>query len=205
MNNNELTANIVEIKIDEPPVQVTYPQVQGLKDKDVQEEINRLIREQVNTLMVEQGVREELLEMTGNYRITLNKKGLLSIRFENFSFIKFAAHPSTAVKSLTIDLKTGKKYDIVDFFEIGDSYRLIIRNIINREIKERGIQLIVDFKGISDNQNYYLTNNSVVIYYQEAELAARVWGILEFPIPFTYLRNVIDKDGPLAGLAGSNA
>jgi hypothetical protein len=209
----KLMASVVEGKVGEPPIQVAFPEVvslfpldEAVKFKSVPERVNILIRQLVEGMMLQQGWgQDNLLEMIGTFRVTLNKKGILSIRFENFSMLEMQAHPSTIVRGLTVDLKTGKAQQLSDFFKINSGYRLIISEEIKRQIKARGIELISDFNRINDDQEFYLTDKALVIFFQEGTLAPRVWGMLEFPIPYTLLANVINQEGLLARLQGGRS
>ncbi len=202
MKNDNFSAKIIERIIEDPPVKKFFPEIK-LKNVEVQDKVNRLIKRKINRMFVEQGGRNEnLLEMKSDYKITLNKNGIISIRFENFSFIEQQAHPSTVVRSLTADLEDATVYSIANFFKPGSGYRVDLRDIVNRQAKQREAPLISKVI-ISDDQDYYLTNNYLVLYFQEAEIAARVWGILEFPITIRFLRNVIDERGPLGRLVNS--
>ncbi|MGF7183992.1 hypothetical protein GGQ84_000067 [Desulfitispora alkaliphila] len=202
----DLRANIVEESIVEPPINVRYPRVENLfplreaiKYKGVPEEINNTIKRQVQHLMQENGAyNEDLLEMEGTYKITLNKRRALSIRLENFSFIAMQANPRTIVRGLTFSLKTGKTRTIADLFRNRSNYRLIISSEIKRQIVAEEIPTIKEFQRINDDQEFYLTEKALVVFFQRATLAPGVAGIVEFPIPYKLLTNVIDEEGILA-------
>ncbi len=199
MSSSYLEAEIIEKKLDRPPIQFAYPQVTGLKSQEIQDLINWTIRRQVRHLIIQQGgKRKDLEEMIGNYQVTLNEKGLLSIKFENFSFIQLAAHGTTVVRGLTLNLNSGKVYDIFNFFRPSSGYNVFIKDQVEKQIMERDIQLISELNVIGDDQEYYLTDNELVVFFQEATVAPRVFGVLEFPIPFKLLTNFIDPDQPLA-------
>lgn len=206
MDCQDLRASIVERKIEEPNINVAYPEVVGLlppnknvRYKGVPEKINQAIQKLVRQMMLEMGATNpDLAEMEGTYKVTLNQNGVLSIRFENFSFIEMAAHPWTIMRALTFNLKTGNTVDIASLFKVGSGYRLIISNEIKRQIKARDIPLIAEFTRINDDQEYYLTDKALVVFFQRATIAPSVAGILEFPIPYSMLTNVISQEGILA-------
>ncbi len=192
------TAKIAEHEIVDTNVNVKYPSVFGLTDRSVEEQVNNRIKELVELLMVERGYgREYLAEMVGDYQVALNDKGILSIRFENYSYFEKAAHGNTVVKSLTFNLENGEEYGLYQLFRIRSIYRLIISNRIKEDIKRRNIPLTTRFKRINDDQTYYLTNNSLVIYFETYEYTPGYIGIPEFHIPYTIVANVINEEGPL--------
>jgi hypothetical protein len=206
-------ASLVEATIGEPPIQVAFPEVvslfpldESVKYKSVPEQVNILIRQLVESMALQQGWgQDNLLEMTGTYKVTLNKAGILSIRFENFSFLAMQAHPSTIVRGLTVDLKNGNAVQLQNLLKINSGYRLIISEEIKRQIKARRIEVITEVNTINDDQEFYLTDKALVIFFQEGTLAARVFGILEFPIPYTLLANSINEHGILGRLAGKRS
>ncbi len=198
MTNGVDSAIIVEQVLDKPPIHVLYPRVQGLWNKQIQEKINLLIEDKVNNLILTQGGRrDDLQELRGNYEVTFNQMGLLSLRFEIFTQIRLAAHPTTVIDSFTADLNTGREYELYHLFRSMSAHALVITNFLLKEIEREQIPLIVNLKLIPDNHPYYLAEKALVVYFQEAELAPRSYGILEFPVAYNYINSIIDPAGPL--------
>ena len=201
MNCQDLRANIALRTIEQGYATANYPEVIGLlpanqnaRYKDAVERINQTLERFVRMMMLENGATNPNLgEMAGNYKVTLNRNGVLSIRFENVSNIRNAAHPVTMVRGLTFNLRTGNTVDIASLFESGRGHRLIISNEIKRQIKVRNIPLISEFTRINDDQEYYLTDKALVVFFQRGDIAAGAAGVLEFPIPYTVLGNIIDR------------
>ena len=198
MTDGADSAIIQEQVLDKQPVHVLYPRVQGLGDKSIQENINLLIEGKIDELiLIQGGQRDDLQELRGNYEVALNQMGLLSLRFDMFAQIRLAAHPSTMIDSLTVDLNTGQEYELYHLFKSMSGHALVITNFLLKEIEREQIPLIVDLKLIPDNHPYYLTEEALVVYFQEAELAPRSYGILEFPVAYSYIKSIIDPAGPL--------
>ncbi len=212
MGNSSFSARLTTQTIEKPNINVAYPQVIGLyppnmevRYKGVPEKINESIEKLINAMMLEMGANNpNLAEMIGTYKVTLNQDGILSIRFENFSYIEMYAHPWTIVRALTFDLRTGETIDIYKLFKVKSNYRLIISNEIKRQIKAREIPIITEFNRINDDQEYYLTDKSLVVFFQRATLSPSVAGIIEFPIPYTILANEINPESPLEEIVNSN-
>ncbi|MEW6622946.1 MAG: DUF3298 domain-containing protein [Bacillota bacterium] len=197
-NNQGLSAQIVERTIVEPNVNVKYPEITGLPNKSVQDKINESIRKLMKQLMLQQGYnRDDLAEMIGTYTIGLNEQGILSIKFENFSIFEMAAHGLNVVRSMTVNLHTGKQYEIYELFRPGSPYKLIISSRIKQEIRRQDLPLLREFRRINDDQAYYLTPDNLVVYWQRYEYTPGFVGEPEFNIPYTILANVIDEEGPL--------
>lgn len=198
-NQEQTTAVINEKKIENQCTDVTYPQVEGLKNQMVQDKINAEIQKRINT-MIPAGGCDVYASIVGKYEVGLNQKGILSIKFIVYSIRHHAANGLDVQKSLTINLENAKVYQLHELFKPGSDYRIQINKFINNEIKEKDIPLIKEFKGISDYQDYYLTEDALVIYFQEIEYTPHYYGILEFTIPYVYLRNLINEEGPIARL-----
>lgn len=199
--NREVSAGIIEKEIKDKVTNVKYPEVINLNNPNVQQQLNKLIKELVDRLMVQQGHgKEELADMLGSYLVSVNEKGILSIKFENYSYFSHAAHGLTVMRSLTADLATGQTYEISDLFKRNSSYRIAISDWIKEEINKRKLPMIAEFERINDEQSYYLTPNALVIYWQAYEYTPYVAGLPEFPIPSKYLANLIDPEGSLGRL-----
>ena len=118
MKYNNSACIIDEIILHPPTIRVAFPQVSLRSKVSVQEKINEFIRDLVDIMMYEQGEDDPALaQMVGTYEVSLNKRGLLSIYFENFAIRKKAANGMTISRALTVvDLDTGKVYQLNKLF-----------------------------------------------------------------------------------------
>jgi hypothetical protein len=195
------SATIREMSINRPPVKVAYPKVLGLSNLFVQVAINEKIINLVHSLINEQmGSQENIVDMIGTYEIKLNEKGLISIYFENYIYWYHAAHGMTVARSITMDLCTGATYKFRDLFKPGSNYTARLNEIIKAQIAEREIPTIEPFESIDTDQEYYLTPNALVIYYQLYRYTPYAYGFLEFEIPYTEIADIINPQGPIAKL-----
>ncbi|WP_337445661.1 RsiV family protein [Ornithinibacillus scapharcae] len=71
-------------------------------------------------------------------------------------------------------------------------------------MKQRDIQLIEDFTEISPNQDFYIADKSLVIYFQLYEITPYVYGFPMFPISVYQIQDIIREDGPLGRMAENN-
>lgn len=193
------SATVTENRIETRCTNVKYPQVSGLKNKEAQDRINEYIRMQVFEMIPPEGC-DVYQEIMGDYTVEVNKNGVLSIKYQVYTFRIHAANGLTVQKSITANLETGKVYQLHELFKPNSDYRIILTRMIQNQIKERDLPLIRDFTGITDYQSYYLTDNALVIYFQEIEYTPHYVGIPEFPIPYALIRNIISDEGPIARL-----
>ncbi len=143
---------------------VEYPVVEGLADKNVEQYINSVLMGIVNTLIEKTGYYENpATDVTGRYHIRTNENGFLSISIEMYWFAG-GAHGMTVLKSVTFNLGTGNIYRLEDLFKENVNYVKPLSNIIKRQIKEKNIPIIADFTEIKPDQDYYIEKNSYDIF-----------------------------------------
>lgn len=94
----------------------------------------------------------------------------------------------TVQSSHTFNLKTGQVYTLKDLFD-GDDYVAIINREIKKQIREKRLAeaLFEPFQSIKANQDFYLTNNALVVYFQLYEYFPYAFGIPEFKISTGHL------------------
>lgn len=185
-----------------PIVDIRYPKVIALKNKEIEDKINKDILEVVYSIIDLQKVDNNVEELIANYDVTLNKKSVISILFDDFVYWKKAIHGLTIIKSLTSDLETGKKYELKDLFIENSNYKEKINNIIKKQIKDHEIEryLLREFETINENQDFYLTENCLVIYYQLYEYTSYAYGFPKFCIDYDDLLDILDPNGPIPRL-----
>lgn len=183
-----------------PKISVYYPYVLGLKNRSVEILINSSIVSTLNKILVELGYHDSnLLEMVGEFEIKTNERGILSLSLTVYSFTG-GAHGMTIVKSLTFDVATGKQYELKDLFKDDSQYVKILSNIIAIKIKDWETLLLDKFTQIRSDQDFYLADHSLVIYFQLYEITPYVAGFPYFPIPILDIQDIIKPDGPLERL-----
>lgn len=189
------TYRVLQNKLD-----LMYPAVIHLDPPQVQHTINTAIVDAVNKQLHDQGYPQNpTTDVTAYYEIKTNERRVLSLSLINYAF-SGGAHGLTIQNSLTFSTETGKSYTLKELFKPGSDYVAVLSAIIAAEIKQRGIPLLVEFTGIRPDQNFYIADKSLVIYFQVYELAAYVYGFLYFPISIYALQDIIAEDGPLGKL-----
>ncbi|NMB98166.1 MAG: DUF3298 and DUF4163 domain-containing protein [Clostridiaceae bacterium] len=184
---------------------VDYPVVVSMSNQAVQYRINRAILDLVNKLyneqirrLIEQGYKDiSRLSVQGWYEIKTNERGVLSLSIGNYTFPYPAAHGLTIIKSLTFDINTGKIYELKDLFKPNSDYVKKLSAIVNEQIKQRDIPLLSPFKGIKPDQDYYIADKVLVLYFQLYDLAPYAYGFPQFPISVYSISEIITEDGPL--------
>ncbi|MCD3195531.1 DUF3298 and DUF4163 domain-containing protein [Clostridium botulinum C] len=211
-NLTELTSNIfknkvkiitkeLEIKKDYFDSKLKFPIIIGLKDENIEKQVNSVIendvlkfRNKIKDLAKknkEKSIKEgyELLPYVAytDYKVSTIKDDFVSF-YIDFYELTGGAHGSTLRKSYNIDLKTGKLLTLNDILKDIPNYKDIINKYIYNEIsKKPDIYFVDSFKGITDNIAFTIEKDALVIYFQQYEIAPYSSGIPEFRIPFIKL------------------
>lgn len=197
MDNHIFPVVIKTLKLDMPRLEIYYPQVCGLENIYVQDKINNLILEAIYNQITQQGYYDNpKTQITGTWELKNNDKGILSLTLINYAF-SGGAHGLTIVKGLTFDIQTGRLYELKDLFKLGADYVKVLSEEVEEQIEERNIQTLGEFKSIKPDQDFYIADLSLTIFFQEYEIAPYSYGILYFPISIYEIEDIIDENGPL--------
>lgn len=189
----------------DPNLVVQYPVVVGMVNQMAEQRINHRILTLVNKLIIEQGYYQSpQTTIQGWYEIKTNERGILSLSIANYAYPYHAAHGLTIIKSLTFNINTGKSYELKDLFKPDSQYVKVLSDLVGLQIKERNIPLIEEYKGISPEQDYYIADKSLVIYFQLYDLAPYAYGFPFFPISVYSLQDIIRENGPLDKMLANN-
>lgn len=183
---------------------IYYPQVIGLPNAHVQQKMNQTIFQLVQSLMhqqyKQQGV-DSFEEMIGTFEIKTNERNILSLSLSNYAYAFQHANGLTMMKSLTFNVQTGKSYQLKDLFQPGSDYVKVLSDIVEKQIKERDIPVLNSFPGISPNQDFYIADKSLVLYFQPIEITPHYYGFPMFPISVYDIQEIIAENGPLGAMA----
>lgn len=197
-----LPAGVMTHKIAGKKLTILYPSITGphvLSLQKINTDILNNVQNQIRFGGYDGGVQTD---MQGTYELKTNERDFLSLTLLNYVY-SGGAHGMSFLKGLTYDTQTGRKYKLQDLFKIDSNYKERLSSIISEQLKEREITLLdPPFKSIRPDQDFYLADKSLVIYFQLYEIAAYAYGFLYFPISIYDLQDIIDPDGPLPRLYG---
>lgn len=179
-------------------VLINYPVIGGLKDTKVQNLINEDLYNHFISHRVDLA-EEDFLSVEDRFTAELNGD-LLIVEKSGYDYYFGAAHGIPIMEYYHIDINSGEFYGLDDLFTVDSSYEDRLNEIINSKIAEEvasgeGFIDPESFKGIREDQDYYLTKNSLVIYFTPYEIAAFAAGFPEFEIQFNEIDNLINKEG----------
>lgn len=202
MNTIQPPVQVITQRLFHPNMDLFYPIVVGLTNAVVQQKINALIFNLVTSLISEQGYYQNpQIQITGGYEIKNNQRGILSLDIINYGYQPMAAHGMTYIKALTFDVNTGKTYQLSELFKPDSNYVMVLSDNIRQQIKQRDIPLLEDFKGISPNQDFYIADKALVVFFQLYEITPYYIGLPMFPVSVFELQSIAREQGPLDRMA----
>lgn len=207
MPAENLPVSIKTMVIKREGMTIYYPQVILMKDVGVQKKMNQMIFRRVQYLIKQQHIQqdaEEFVEVIGTFEIKTNERNLLSLSLSNYAYAPLHAHGLTLMKSLTFDSMTGRLYRLQDLFRPDSDYIGVLSRLVHQQIKERDIEVLNGFTTISPDQDFYLADKSLVLYFQLYEITAYYFGFPMFPISVYEIEDIIAEDGPLARMLTNN-
>lgn len=202
-NLTKLPVQVKTVHLVNPRLDSFYPIIWGIADTKVQKKINDTILKMMYTLMREQGYFQEgKTTVTASYELKSNERGILSLSLINYAF-SGGAHGLTIIKSLTFSVETGKLYQLIDLFKPNADYIKRLSELVKEQIIERNVSVLGEFTGIRPDQDYYIADKSLVIYFQLYEITPYAYGFPYFPISVYALQDILDEAGPLDAMLGS--
>lgn len=124
-------------------------------------------------------------EIRSDFTVTEKNDDMISLYNDYYEFLG-GAHGSTIRIGYTVDRNTEKLLELKDIFLEQYSYKNIINDKIRAELRKEPDKYFYsadNFKGISDNQGFYISDGNLIIFYEQYEIAPYVAGIPEFRIP----------------------
>jgi hypothetical protein len=176
---------------------VYYPQIQGATPSSVSENINLKLRE-LSALKAVSNNAVLDYNLYGNFETLFFKKDLYIPEINTYNYPFGAAHGLTTRSTPNINLKTGEFYSISDLFSCTTNWVNELNSIIRNMIKTDPQYSYVyedGFKGITSNQNFYVDENNLYIYFPPYDIAPYVAGFVTFKIPFKDIDHLLCKKG----------
>lgn len=201
-NPNDVIITNKNIKQDTPSINedISFPKINSTKYMSEADKINTIIEKDIITWredltqLSKQYEKEfkdskgELIpfELVTKYDVTYNDNNLLSIPMDYYQFTG-GAHGLTTKIGYNFQIDNGNKLKLKELFNDNFDFKTIINKKIMQEIAKKPQEYFgdgADFKGIKDEQDFYLAKDGLVVYFQLYEIAPYSSGIKEFKIPY---------------------
>ena len=192
-SNVKIVDKIYKSKNNYLDINVIVPQVTGISNKKQEDAVNnKIIKWTENWINEVKEIADEYYkdkpaplmpyQLYARYKIT-NNSDIISFYIDYYQF-SGGAHGITNRIAYNIEKSSGIEMQLKDIFK--DNYKDVINKEISRQINKDPDRYFTGkdgFNGIGDNQNFYIKNNTVVIYFGLYEIAPYASGISEFIIP----------------------
>jgi hypothetical protein len=139
---------------------------------------------------------EELREFhsygtNNNYTLAYNRDCIASLIFDDYVFTG-GAHGTTYRQADNWNITNGTRFKLSDFFPDAIDYKKYLLNHVLITIKEQmangeGAFFIGDMESLEkvfDEKYFYVTNEGLIIYFQQYEIGPYALGIPTFLIPY---------------------
>ncbi len=188
----QVIANVLPQEMSAGSNTLQYPVIEDLPDKAVQDKLNGVIQQEMNQFA--ENLSKPQYSGRTDYLVQFNKDSILSIVITESSYAKGAAHPMSYLRAFTMNTRTGQIYKLADLFKPGQDYATVINTAIEQQIAERQVTMLRPFKAIGDNQEFYLTGENLVVYYQLYEYTPYVYGFPKFTVPYSQIAGMLNPD-----------
>lgn len=203
VKDNNISAGLGEQILSPADFKLKYPFIKELENKIAKDAINDSIVSLEGLLFTEHAIvkeKKDFTDVVSDYKVPLNEKGLISMLLEIYIYENHAAHGMTYFGSITANLDTGEIYEFSDLFNPKVYYTRILSDIAIKKVKSMGVPLIAPYKGITENQQFYLTPDSLVLYYKIYEFTPYYLGNFEIKIPYNEILNILGPMSPIKKL-----
>ncbi|OSB14910.1 WG repeat-containing protein [Clostridium botulinum] len=176
---------------------VYYPKVQGIGDKALEDEVNNRLKILSEVKPIEENVQLEY-NYLGDFKIEFFNKNLLELELDGYNFHFGAAHGMPSKIYTKIDLTTGEFYELKDLFKEDSDYVKVLSDIIGEQIKNNPEYSYIfpdSYNGIKEDQPFYVSQDTLYIYFYPYEIAPYAAGFPTFKIPYKHIIDIINEAG----------
>lgn len=183
----------VQDEINEPNLRYTcaYARVLGIRDAEAQNRINVRLHETAESARLaaqlaakELSSRSAVVNGSFGFSVPRNEKGFVSIVMKQSCRVD-NARGMTRQTAMTFDTVNGRELRLGDLFRDDVNHQAILDEAVRDGIKRRNLstRLTQPFKTVGETRQFYLTSDSLVLFFQPYELLPYEDGVVEFSIP----------------------
>lgn len=147
--------------------------------------------------MVPDKSKFEPYEDNQEYSITYESKNIICFLRKYYSY-SGGAHGNNAISADIFRLDNGKHLSIADFFTVdAKTYKGRLLNSILTQADSKSDQLFEGYKTEIpkdfDPNNFYLSKDGFVFYFQPYEIGPYASGVIEFKVPYDNVKDIMAK------------
>lgn len=134
------------------------------------------------------GIKASLIFMA-DYEVFRNDADFVSLTQQVYQYTG-GAHGMTWQIGHTIDLATGRQLMLADLFLPEANYTERLSQFVRTEGAARQLPMW-DFKGVNRQSSFYLSTDSIVLFFQQYEVAPYSAGIIKMQIPYRQVADIL--------------
>lgn len=203
-------AKNVRYKDEYTEVNLKIPVIEGIKNAEVMNQLNQRLEqkaldfkketERMSREVVEESKKQGWPLRTGSvyteYEARINENRTMSISVIYYQYTG-GAHGMTNKETINLDLVNEKELLLKDLFAGSADYLQALTDELVKQMNNDQESLfpstLSTFKA-SDDLKFYLTDESIVFYFDPYEIAPYAAGIVEYKISYDALKDVLKKD-----------
>jgi len=172
---------------------IDYPHISGLTDENMQHKLNVAFNEKANVFRTKAKyeAKSGTVDADMGFKVTRNQDGVMSLVMKEK--INAGKGEKLTQTGVTIDTVTGRRYFISDVFIDNADYVAVLSAQVKSQIERQGLDLrqVKRFKKISENADFYLTGERLVVFLKQGEYFSDECSVKEFAIPLKTLEQIL--------------
>jgi len=180
---------------------IYYPQMVKHSELHIEQKVNRQIEKTVMQLIEAQKVQQDIQtfdQMIGLYEIKTNERNVLSLTLTNYAIHAHAAHGLTLKVAMNFDLKTGENWDLSKQFIPDSDFLSKLTKLVNQQIEMRDFPVFNEPVMVHSDQDYYIADKALVLFYQIYDISPYYVGLPMFPISVYEIEDILTDDSLLS-------
>lgn len=200
-------------------IESKFPQIQGtslslgakefntLVEKTVNEEINQFKKsvalDAPHMKTLPENIRQNTLKVDYDVDIIQPKTGpIISVRLTFEGMQAGRAHPYHNNRVVNFDLQTGKVITLNELFKKNSNFLKLLAaytsKALNQKLKQDNWMVQQGTKAnVSNFKNWNLQSDSLLITFDEYQVAPYVYGSQEVEVPYSELKKVLSSESPI--------
>jgi hypothetical protein len=208
-------------------IDVNYPQIKGkdlsVASKHFNQEVEKMVNDEVTHFKklvaldaphmktLPENIRKNSLKIDYDIDVIKPKTGtIVSVRLSSEGMQAGRAHPYHSNRAVNFDLATGKMLSLNDLFKKNSKFLQLIAEYsnksLNQKLKKDNWMVAQGTKAdVKNFKNWNLQADSLLITFDEYQVAPYVYGKQEVEVPYSELKKVLANQAPISDCATSSA
>lgn len=175
-------------------VKVNFPLAQNNQNKAVADSINSYVESLVNQLPTLNKEDQKIpgdtihipIDAYMSWEVNANAK-IIHLQTNQYTYTG-GAHGSTQILTRTFNAATGRRVNFLDYVKKPQD----MLGIIHDQLTADSVYLFTPVAEVPMPQNFLINAQGVTALYNQYEIAPYSSGIIEVPMPYTQLENILD-------------